>query len=272
MSATVSINRRRARDGHDHHGYLGDDRVIGIDVGMSTISAGVVDPRTGTVIARCREATPSGDGEVLRTCAALAGRLASQHPVWCIGLAVPATVDQHGVEQRPATWDWRSTDVQLAFADIAPTQVHSDVQAAAFGEAQAGAARGLDCFVYVTVGSRISAVVVRHGRPWGEQGGVAPVVRVPTAEVVPSRTGLTVALARRLGEEIGRVVDLIEPDAVVVGGAVGLDPRARRQWVDVMRQCEWQRPASFVPVIEAQFKTDAELVGAALASDSLVAA
>ena len=78
--------------------------------------------------------------------------------------------------------------------------------------------------------------------------------------------------AKRLGEEIGRVVNLIDPDAVVVGGALGLDPRHRRQWLDVMRQSERHRPASFVPVIEAQFKTDAELVGAALASGSLVAA
>jgi hypothetical protein len=39
-----------------------------------------------------------------------------------------------------------------------------------------------------------------------------------------------------------------------------------------MRRCEPHRPASYVPVIEAQFKADAVLVGAALASGSLVAA
>jgi predicted NBD/HSP70 family sugar kinase len=253
--------------------------VIGIDVGVSMISAGVVDPRTGVVIARRREATPSGEFEVLRACVAIAGQLASRHPVGSIGLAVPEIVDSEGVVQSGATWDWRSPDVRLAFADIAPTLVHSDVRAAAFGEAQAGAAQALDCFVYVTVAAGISAVVVRNGRPWEGQCLVAPGVRVPPVELVSSGTELVghggpelIAVAQRLGEEIGRVVNLVDPDAVVVGGALGLDPRCRRQWVDVMRQSEWHRPASFVPVIEAQFKTDAELVGAALASGSLVAA
>ena len=286
MAATVSISQRRAtsrRDDHVHvhaHAQPGDDLAIGIDVGFSTISAGVVDPRTGVVIARHCEPTPSGDLEVLRTCVAIAAQLASRHPVGRIGLAVPEIVDRDGIVQSAATWDWRSVDVPLAFADIARTCVHSDVRAAAFGEAQAGAGRGLDCFVYVTVGNGISAVVVRHGRPWEGRCGAALVVGVPPVDLVSSvkalagdvDQALVAQAATRLGEEIGRVVNLIDPDAVVVGGELGLDPRYRRQWVNVMRQSVWHKPASFVPVVEAQFKMDAELVGAALASGSLVAA
>jgi predicted NBD/HSP70 family sugar kinase len=279
LAATMSINRRRVKNEYDNHRHVENDRAIGIDIGVSTISAGVVDLRTGAVVARCHEATPSGDVEVLRRCAVIAGELASRHHIGCVGLAVPERVDRDSLGQHPVTRSWRSSDVRLAFAEIAPTLVHSDVRAAAYCEAQAGAARGLECFVYVTVSTEVSSVVVRHGRPSEDLPGDAPVVRVPPvgldsrrpAAVAHDRPELIVE-ARRLGEEVGRVVNLIEPDAVVVGGALGLDPRYRQVWVNVMRQSQRYRPASCVPVIEAQFKADAVLVGAALASGALVPA
>ena len=279
MAATVSISRRRVVNEHDHGGHVGADRAIGIEVGLSVISAGVVDSRTGAVVARCHEATPNGDTEVLRTCAAIAGQLASMHSVGCVGLAVPEHVDRDGMVPSAVTSSWRSADVRLAFADIAPALVHSDVRAAAFCEAQAGAAHGLECFVYVTVSTEVSSVVVRHGRPWEDPSGDAPIIRVPPVGLVSGRSARvshdgpeSIVDANRLGEEVGRVVNLIEPDVVVVGGPLGLDPHHRQLWVSAMRQSEWHRPASCVPVIEAQFRADAVLVGAALASGSLVAA
>ena len=279
MAATVSISRCRVVNEHDRGGHVGADRAIGIEVGVSMISAGVVDSRTGAVVARCHEATPNGATEVLRTCAAIAGQLASRHSVGFIGLAVPERVERDGAVPRAVTRSWRSTDVRLAFADIAPALVHSDVRAAAFCEAQAGAARGLECFVYITVGTEVSSVVVRHGRPWEDPSDDAPAVTVRPVGLVSGRSGPAghdgpeaIVDAKRLGEEVGRVVNLIEPDAVVVGGALGLDLHHRQLWVSAMRQSEWHRPAACVPVVEAQFKADAVLVGAALASGSLVAA
>jgi predicted NBD/HSP70 family sugar kinase len=94
-----------------------------------------------------------------------------------------------------------------------------------------------------------------------------------TAEETLAQTrcaDLVAHAARMLGEEMARVVNLIDPDAVIVGGSLGLHPTYRRQWVDAMRSAVWYRPSSLVPVVPAELRTDAELVGAALAATRLL--
>jgi predicted NBD/HSP70 family sugar kinase len=170
--------------------------------------------------------------------------------------------------------------------------VQSDVRAAAFAEAHVGAGEGLECFVYVLIAAGISAVIVRHGVPWAGRCGAALVVGVPPVEEVagahalaqlsgttaadaldsPACADAVAAATVRLGEEMGRVVNLIDPDALIVGGPLGLDPTFRRRWVDAMRSSVWYRPSSLVPVVPAELRSDAELVGAALATRSLLPA
>jgi predicted NBD/HSP70 family sugar kinase len=116
--------------------------------------------------------------------------------------------------------------------------------------------------------------------------GVPPVEDVAGAHALARLSGTTAqdalaspdcaagvaAAARALGEEMARVVNLIDPDAVIVGGPLGLEPGYRRQWVEAMRSSVWYRPSSLVPVVPAQLRSDADLVGAALATTSLLPA
>ncbi|HTT95936.1 MAG TPA: ROK family protein [Solirubrobacterales bacterium] len=62
---------------------------------------------------------------------------------------------------------WRDTDVvaPLAAALGVPIALDTDVNAAAVGEWTYGAARGLDSFVYLTVGTGIGGGAFVHGRP-----------------------------------------------------------------------------------------------------------
>ncbi|HVV89891.1 MAG TPA: ROK family protein [Solirubrobacterales bacterium] len=62
---------------------------------------------------------------------------------------------------------WRDTDVvaPLAAALGVPIALDTDVNAAAVGEWRDGAARGLDTFCYVTVGTGIGGGVFANGRP-----------------------------------------------------------------------------------------------------------
>jgi fructokinase len=62
---------------------------------------------------------------------------------------------------------WADTDVAGALGDAlaVPIALDTDVNAAAVGEWRHGAARGLDTFVYVTVGTGIGGGVFANGRP-----------------------------------------------------------------------------------------------------------
>jgi fructokinase len=62
---------------------------------------------------------------------------------------------------------WENVDVAAALADAleVPIALDTDVNAAAVGEWRHGAARGLDTFVYVTVGTGIGGGVFANGRP-----------------------------------------------------------------------------------------------------------
>ncbi len=267
-----------------------DTYAIGIDAGVSMISGGVVDLATGAVVRKLSMPSVGGDVAALDACTKLAGDLASSHPVELIGVAVPEIVRRTGSVESAANWDWRHLDVPAAFAAVGAASVHSDVRAAAFAEARAGAGRGLECFVYIIVDTGISAVVVRHGVPWDGRCGAALVLGVPPVEDVaggkafaaighgdplevldnPRHAGVVARAAKRLGEEVARVVNLIDPDAVIVGGALGLHPGYRRQWVEVMRRSIWYRPTSLVPVVASELESDAVLVGAALAAAAFV--
>jgi fructokinase len=62
---------------------------------------------------------------------------------------------------------WANTDVAGALGDALGVQIalDTDVNAAAVGEWRHGAARGLETFVYVTVGTGIGGGVFANGRP-----------------------------------------------------------------------------------------------------------
>jgi glucokinase len=287
-SAATSPSRRRAGSrliGHDPPDYA-----IGLNAAVLTITGGVVELDSGRVVRRIEVPTPSDTSTILDVCRDIAAELATSQRVHHIGLAVPEIVDRDGAIQSCANWDWRGVDVASFLGAVAPTLVQSDVRAAAFAEAHVGAGEGLECFLYVMIDAGISAVIVRHGIPWAGRCGAALVLGVPPVEelagsqalarlagttaedalAAPACADAVAAAAGRLGAELARVVNLIDPDAVIVGGPLGLNPSYRRQWVEAMRALVWYRPASLVPVVPAELQSAAELVGAALATTSLL--
>lgn len=294
---------------------------IGIDVGGTKIAAGLVVAPEGRVLARCVTPThPEQGGEaVLTHVIALTRSLiqeAKKHGLQpgAIGLGVAELVDCQGNVLSNATIGWKGLAVRERLRSVLPTRIEADVRAAALAEARVGAGRGRQSFVYVTVGTGISACLVVDGKPFtGAHGftgtfassrGLIPgdagvLVSGPPVEKFAGGPGLAsrYAMAKRgfngtaedvldlaesgepqarlvvesagqaLGAAIAQLVNVLDPEAVVIGGGLGsagglyaksIEPILRRHiWCDLQRN---------VPLTTAQLGADAGLIGAAFAA------
>ena len=270
---------------------------IGVDVGGTKIAAALV-AGGGRVLAHTlvptRAARPGP--EILRdavsAAAAMAREAADQgQTVGGVGVGVPEIVDLDGRVTTGSVIDWTGEDVEAAFAGFGPVTVIADVRAAALAEAQLGAGRGHGVMVYVTVGTGISHTLVIDGRPFAGargaallfgSGAIAGVVLEDVAggPAIARAAGTETAeealaaghpavdeAARLLGEGIAVLVNLLDPEIVVVGGGLGSAGGSYlERAVSVARPRIWLPAARDLPIVTAGLGPEAGVIGAALAS------
>ena len=144
---------------------------IGVDIGGTKVLAALVDPE-GRIVARERRQTPRGDTDAaLGEIAALIDAVRATGPGGAaprdigIGIAGLVDLDQDAVLLAPNI-EWTPGRLGSAIAERTglATMVVNDARAAAWGEVIAGAGRGLDDVVVVTVGTGIGGGLVLGGR------------------------------------------------------------------------------------------------------------
>jgi glucokinase len=163
------------------------DRVIGVDLGGTKILAGVVE-RDGNVGETHEVPTPTESQDALLTGLeeAVAGLFSDG--VAALGFGVPSVVD-------PATGvSLGSINIPLEGVSVAavlgerfgvPAGVENDATAAALGEWRAGAARGVDDLLMLTLGTGVGGGVVLGGRlfrGWAELGHMVVVADGPPCQ------------------------------------------------------------------------------------------
>ncbi|MBC2771567.1 ROK family protein [Rhizobium sp. AQ_MP] len=171
--------------------------VVGIDLGGTKILAGIADLE-GKVLATLREETAHGPGApVLDQMAALVGNLAIKAgldvaSVCRVVIGVPSAVSpKTGLaslspnlalpEDRPLA-ELMSDRLRL------PVDVENDVNLAAFGEAVAGAGRGLDNVAFLSFGTGVGLGLVVDGRMLrGAFGRAGEIAYLPTGSDVHRR-------------------------------------------------------------------------------------
>jgi glucokinase len=261
--------------------------VVGIDVGGSKIAAGSVVVATGEVLTERRVPTsPSRGGEaILETCVALAAEVAPSGAE-AVGIGLCEFVDTTGTPTSAATVDWLGLDVTAAFPAGRVT-IESDVRAAALAEAHFGAGAQFASFVYLVVGTGISHCLVLDGRPYaGARGnaivvGAPPVERIASGRALARHASVTLAeealgddkhaavverAAAELGSALAALVNALDPDAVVVGGGLGLDTRYRGLVVASARAAIEHEATRDLPIVPAALAARSGIVGAALAA------
>jgi glucokinase len=154
--------------------------VLGIDVGGTSIRAGLFVPRSGSVrhLRAINTDAASGARQALARAATVAREVVeaggrSGLSVDKVGIGVPELVGPGGEIESRAVLPWRSAGVRKAFARYGEVTIASDVRASALAEARLGAARNDPTFLYVGVGTGISSTLFIDGQPYAGAHGHA---------------------------------------------------------------------------------------------------
>lgn len=151
-------------------------RAIGIDVGGTSLRAGVVD-ELGAIIDTARVATPPDQTGLEDAIIGVVSDLRSRNAVGAVGLAVAGFVatDRRRVMYAPHL-AWRDAAVAdriSARVDL-PVTLEHDANAAAIAEYAYGAARGAEVAVLLAIGTGIGGALLLGGEIFRGAHGVAP--------------------------------------------------------------------------------------------------
>ena len=147
-----------------------DRVVVAVDVGGTTMKAGVLGPSRVHELRRVPTGRERGPDAVLGTLHDVVAELLDRSegqglvPVG-IGIGVPGVVDDAGVGRYSVTMGWRDLPVRERLEEKLGRRVlvEHDVRAGAVAEATFGAAAGQATSLFLPIGTGISAAIVRHG-------------------------------------------------------------------------------------------------------------
>ncbi|USX48261.1 ROK family glucokinase [Lentzea sp. HUAS12] len=149
---------------------------VGVDIGGTSVRAGVVDPR-GSVLDTSRAPTPTSERALEDAIVAAVEEVADRHTVTAVGLAVAGFIasDRRTVRFAPHL-AWRQVNVAERMSDRLgmPVVLEHDANAAALAEHRFGAARGAKTAVLVAIGTGIGAALLLDGEVFRGAHGVAP--------------------------------------------------------------------------------------------------
>ena len=141
---------------------------IGVDLGGTKILAGVV-ARDGAIVRRHERATPhDSQAAVVRELEAAVSELLDGE-VAAIGVGAPSPIDQlDGTVVECVNLPLRDFALRehMAARFRLPVGLDNDANAAAIGEWRAGAGRGVDDLVMLTLGTGLGGGVIAGGRPF----------------------------------------------------------------------------------------------------------
>ena len=212
--------------------------VVAIDVGGTSLKAGILGPAGVPVFRRVPSERQHGPQAVLANIAEVAAGLVDECSeldlkVAGVGVAVPGIIDDAGVGRLSVTMGWRDVPVreQLVSSLGMPVTVGHDVRTGGLAEATFGAAAGARSALFVAIGTGVSAAIVIDGviRPGatfraGEIGQLH-VAETATLEAVASARGIAERYAAASGRQ-SSTIDARDVAALVRDG----DPVASAVW------------------------------------------
>ncbi|MDF0532016.1 ROK family protein [Tsukamurella sp. 8F] len=149
---------------------------IGIDIGGTSVRAGVVDAE-GTMLDSARAETPRSASAVERCLDRLVGELAGRNDVAAVGLAVAGFLDperKHVAFAPHLPWRDAAVPDEMSARIGLPVVMEHDANSAAWAEYAYGGAKGAEVTCVVAIGTGIGAALIVDGKLFRGAFGVAP--------------------------------------------------------------------------------------------------
>lgn len=149
---------------------------IGIDLGGTNIKAGVVDENYAIVgTARCKTRLPRPADEIFLDMARMAKEAVDKagltmEDILYIGVGCPGTANpKTGVVEYSCNLRFEKVDLCAALQELLDKKIYleNDANAAAYGEALAGAAKGAQSCVCITLGTGVGSGIIIDGKIYG---------------------------------------------------------------------------------------------------------
>jgi polyphosphate glucokinase len=240
-------------------------QVLGIDVGGSGIKGAPVDIETGKLLAeRVRIKTPkTAEPEPIAQIVAELARSFNWNGA--IGIGFPAPI-KAGIAMMAANISekWVGTNVDELFgkATGCPCKTVNDADAAGLAEMEFGAGKGQPgTVIMLTLGTGIGTAIFHRGHlfPNTEFGHLDMDGRVAEhriSDAARAREDLSWRkFAKRLNKYLVEMEKLFWPDLFIIGGGIS---KESEKYIPLLK--------IETPVITAQFRNEAGIVGAALSA------
>jgi glucokinase len=158
----------------------GADLVVGVDLGGTNTSVGVVDD-SGKMLFQAKFPTrprESAAGFVSRLAAVIqemTGRLSPGASLRGIGIASPAANGLRGTIESPANLGWGTVNIIAMVRQhfSLPVAITNDANAALLGEQMFGVARGMKNVIMITLGTGLGAGIAVDGKLLQGENGAA---------------------------------------------------------------------------------------------------
>ncbi|MGE0882310.1 MAG: ROK family protein [Blastocatellales bacterium] len=187
--------------------------LLGVDLGTNHIRLGTID-HTGKVLAFRREHYPESSlsnareltDQTISVVSQMIEEQTATAPVAAIGIAFPGLVNH--LSQRVVSSPHLPNLIQIDFQQEfykrfgVPVYLENNANAAAFGELHCGIARGVNDFLYLHIGSNVSAGIILGGKLRRGKSGLAGDI------------GQMNIYAEHLGESI-RLESLVSAESIV---------------------------------------------------------
>jgi glucokinase len=186
--------------------------VVAIDVGGTSLKAGVLGPAGLHGLRRVPSRRELGPDAVLDNIASVAVGLIDECAthgldVAGIGIVVPGIIDAEGVGRLSVTMGWHDLPVRRRLADRLgrPVTVGHDVRSGAVAEVTFGAAAGARSALFVPIGTGIAAALVVDGAI--HPGSTFRAGEIGQVHVGTATTLEAVASARAIAERYAAIAD-----------------------------------------------------------------